>query len=102
MFILNIASIINRAITIHIHVAHDFKGDNITGRFHAVMPDCKTGGRFEINVAVITEQYMSYIDLMDAMQFELAAEYLLMASKASLFLIAFKLGLDQKYKERAI
>ncbi len=34
----------------------------------------------EINVAVITEQYMSYIDLMDAMQFELAAEYLLMAS----------------------
>ena len=34
----------------------------------------------EINVALITEQYMTYIELMDAMQFELAAEYLLMAS----------------------
>ncbi len=34
----------------------------------------------EINVALITEQYMAYIELMDAMQFELAAEYLLMAS----------------------
>ena len=34
----------------------------------------------EINVALITEQYMAYIELMYAMQFELAAEYLLMAS----------------------
>lgn len=34
----------------------------------------------EIDVSKITEQYMSYIDLMDAMQFELAAEYLLMAA----------------------
>ncbi len=34
----------------------------------------------DINVAVITEQYMAYIELMDAMQFELAADYLLMAS----------------------
>lgn len=34
----------------------------------------------EINVAKITEQYMQYVNLMDTMQFELAAEYLLMAA----------------------
>ena len=34
----------------------------------------------EIDVSQITEQYMHYVDLMDAMQFELAAEYLLMAA----------------------
>ncbi|MFV8817088.1 segregation and condensation protein A [Haliea sp. E17] len=34
----------------------------------------------EIDVSEITEQYMHYVDLMDAMQFELAAEYLLMAA----------------------
>lgn len=34
----------------------------------------------DINVADITHQYMQYIELMDAMQFELAAEYLLMAA----------------------
>src|SRR6187431_2193259 len=34
----------------------------------------------DINVAEITHQYMHYIELMDAMQFELAAEYLLMAA----------------------
>jgi segregation and condensation protein A len=34
----------------------------------------------EINVSRITEQYMHYVDLMDAMQFELAGEYLLMAA----------------------
>ena len=34
----------------------------------------------DIGVAVITEQYMQYVELMDAMQFELAAEYLLMAA----------------------
>jgi segregation and condensation protein A len=34
----------------------------------------------DINVAEITRQYMQYIELMDAMQFELAAEYLLMAA----------------------
>ena len=34
----------------------------------------------EINVAEITRQYMAYIDMMKAMQFELAAEYLLMAA----------------------
>ena len=34
----------------------------------------------EINVANITEQYMQYVNAMDAMQFELAAEYLLMAA----------------------
>ena len=34
----------------------------------------------DIDVARITEQYMRYVELMDAMQFELAAEYLLMAA----------------------
>ena len=34
----------------------------------------------EIDVASITIQYMTYIEAMDAMQFELAAEYLLMAA----------------------
>ncbi len=34
----------------------------------------------EINVAEITAQYISYIELMDAMRFELAAEYLVMAA----------------------
>lgn len=34
----------------------------------------------EIDVAKITHQYMQYVELMDAVQFELAAEYLLMAA----------------------
>ncbi|MDX9875257.1 MAG: ScpA family protein [Spongiibacteraceae bacterium] len=34
----------------------------------------------EINVAEITEQYMQYVNMMSALQFELAAEYLLMAA----------------------
>ncbi len=34
----------------------------------------------EIDVSDITLQYMKYVELMDAMQFELAAEYLLMAA----------------------
>lgn len=34
----------------------------------------------EINVSEITRQYMRYVELMDAIQFELAAEYLLMAA----------------------
>lgn len=34
----------------------------------------------DIDVSRITEQYMQYVELMDAMQFELAAEYLLMAA----------------------
>jgi segregation and condensation protein A len=34
----------------------------------------------EINVASITEQYIAYVDLMEASQFELAAEYLVMAA----------------------
>ena len=34
----------------------------------------------EIDVSAITEQYMRYVELMDAMQFELAAEYLVMAA----------------------
>jgi len=34
----------------------------------------------QINVATITDQYMAYVDLMRAHQFELAAEYLVMAA----------------------
>ena len=34
----------------------------------------------EIRVAEITQQYMEYVELMHAMQFELAAEYLVMAA----------------------
>src|SRR5690606_25193775 len=34
----------------------------------------------EINVAEITRQYMDYIEMMQSMAFELAAEYLLMAA----------------------
>ena len=34
----------------------------------------------EINVAEITHQYMAYIEMMQAMEFELAAEYLVMAA----------------------
>ncbi|MGJ8686981.1 MAG: segregation and condensation protein A [Spongiibacteraceae bacterium] len=33
-----------------------------------------------VNVAQITEQYMQYVNMMSAMQFELASEYLLMAA----------------------
>lgn len=34
----------------------------------------------EINVSAITSQYMTYVEAMDAMHFELAAEYLVMAA----------------------
>lgn len=34
----------------------------------------------DIDVSKITEQYMHYVELMDSMKFELAAEYLLMAA----------------------
>ena len=34
----------------------------------------------DINVAKITEQYTAYIDLMDALQVELAGDYLVMAA----------------------
>ncbi|MDT8429006.1 MAG: ScpA family protein [Pseudomonadales bacterium] len=34
----------------------------------------------EVDVAMITDQYMAYVDLMEAHQFELAAEYLVMAA----------------------
>lgn len=34
----------------------------------------------EINVSQITDQYMQYVNMMNAMQFELASEYLLMAA----------------------
>jgi segregation and condensation protein A len=34
----------------------------------------------EVNVSLITQQYMSYIDMMQALRLELAAEYLVMAA----------------------
>lgn len=34
----------------------------------------------DVDVALITDQYMAYVDLMESHQFELAAEYLVMAS----------------------
>jgi len=34
----------------------------------------------EVNVSAITHQYVAYVELMNAMQFELAAEYLVMAA----------------------
>jgi segregation and condensation protein A len=34
----------------------------------------------EVNVSEITKQYVAYVDVMDALQFELAAEYLVMAA----------------------
>ncbi len=34
----------------------------------------------DVDVSEVTSQYMRYVDLMDAMQFELAGEYLLMAA----------------------
>ena len=34
----------------------------------------------DLDVSKITDQYIEYIDLMDALQFELAAEYLVMAA----------------------
>ena len=34
----------------------------------------------EINVAELTEQYMQYVNLMNALQFDLAAEYLVMSA----------------------
>jgi len=34
----------------------------------------------ELNVADITNQYVEYIELMDSLKFELAAEYLVMAA----------------------
>ena len=37
----------------------------------------------DIKVAEVTQQYMSYVNLMDACQFELAAEYLVMAALLS-------------------
>jgi segregation and condensation protein A len=53
----------------------------------------------EINVADITEQYMSYVDLMEAAQFELAAEYLVMA--ATLAEIKSRLLLPRQSEEDA-
>ena len=53
----------------------------------------------DINVADITDQYMNYVDLMDAWQFELAAEYLVMA--AMLAEIKSRLLLPRQVEEEA-
>ena len=53
----------------------------------------------EINVADITDQYMNYVDLMESWQFELAAEYLVMA--AMLAEIKSKILLPRQVEEEA-
>lgn len=60
----------------------------------------------EIDVSDITEQYMQYVELMDAMQFELAAEYLLMAAmlaeiKSRMLLPRSKVDEDEEEDPRA-
>ncbi|WP_051083851.1 segregation and condensation protein A [Dasania marina] len=60
----------------------------------------------EINVANITKQYMRYVELMDSMQFELAAEYLLMAAmlaeiKSRMLLPRSEEALDEEDDPRA-
>lgn len=52
-----------------------------------------------INVADITDQYMAYVDLMQASQFELAAEYLVMA--ATLAEIKSRMILPRQEEEEA-
>lgn len=53
----------------------------------------------DINVADITDQYMNYVELMEAWQFELAAEYLVMA--AMLAEIKSKILLPRQVEEEA-
>jgi segregation and condensation protein A len=53
----------------------------------------------QINVADITDQYMNYVDLMESWQFELAAEYLVMA--AMLAEIKSKILLPRQVEEEA-
>lgn len=60
----------------------------------------------EIDVSEITEQYMQYVELMDAMQFELASEYLLMAAmlaeiKSRMLLPRSKVDEDEEEDPRA-
>ncbi|MBK7728344.1 MAG: segregation/condensation protein A [Gammaproteobacteria bacterium] len=60
----------------------------------------------EINVARITEQYMQYVELMDAVHFELAAEYLVMSAmlaeiKSRMLLPRQESGLDEELDPRA-
>ncbi len=60
----------------------------------------------EINVAQITEQYMHYVNMMNAMQFELASEYLLMAAmlaeiKSRMLLPRSAEALDEEEDPRA-
>jgi len=51
----------------------------------------------DIPIAEITRQYMSYIGMLDELQFELAAEYLVMAS-----ILVFILNLVQGKEENAL
>lgn len=53
----------------------------------------------DINVADITDQYMAYVDLMESSQFELAAEYLVMA--AMLAEIKSRILLPRQEEEQA-
>lgn len=53
----------------------------------------------EINVADITDQYMAYVDLMQSSQFELAAEYMVMA--AMLAEIKSRILLPRQVEEEA-
>ena len=43
----------------------------------------------DINVAEITDQYVSYIDLMEALQIEIASDYLVMAATFNSFIHPF-------------
>lgn len=53
----------------------------------------------QINVADITDQYMAYVELMEAAQFELAAEYLVMA--ATLAEIKSRILLPRQQEEQS-
>jgi segregation and condensation protein A len=61
----------------------------------------------EIDVSAITEQYMQYVNMMSAMQFELASEYLLMAAmlaeiKSRMLLPRSSDDLDEEEDPRAL
>ena len=60
----------------------------------------------EINISEITKQYIAYVELMDAVQFELAAEYLVMAAmlaeiKSRMLLPRNEEGLEDEDDPRA-
>lgn len=53
----------------------------------------------EINIAEITEQYIAYVELMEAAQFELAAEYLVMAAMLAEYKSRFLLPRHEEDEE---